>query len=65
MITQQREIELNKLVHSDFKRLVAMYRHALGISRPAPTPAATATEMIKTVLAKEFPEKKNRVPWPA
>jgi hypothetical protein len=58
MMQRLREIELNKLVHSDFKRLVAMYRHALGLLRPAPTPAATATEMIKTILAKEFPEKK-------
>jgi hypothetical protein len=55
MMERLREIELNKLVYSDFKRLVATYRHALGIQRPAPTPPATATEMIRVILAKEFP----------
>ena len=56
---QQREKELNKLIHSDFQKLVAMYRHAIGIPRgPTPTPTATVTVMIKAILAKEFPEKK-------
>ena len=55
---QQREKELNKLVHDDFKKLVALYRQALGIPRgPTPTPTATATVMIAAILAKEFPEK--------
>ena len=58
MTRQQREQELNKLVHSDFKKLVAIYRQALGIPRGlTPTPTATATEMINVILAKEFPEK--------
>jgi hypothetical protein len=54
----QREIELNKLVHSDFKKLVATYRQAIGMPRGlTPTPTATATAMIAAILAKEFPEK--------
>ena len=56
MTRQQREIELNKLVHGDFQKLVAIYRLALGMPRgPTPTPKATATVMIKAILAKEFP----------
>jgi hypothetical protein len=59
MIRQQRETELNKLVHGDFKKLVAAYRQAIGMPRgPTPTPTATATVMIKAILAKEFPETK-------
>ena len=59
MMRRRREIELNKLVHSDFKKLVAIYRHAIGIPRgPTPTPVATASEMIRTILAKEFPDAK-------
>jgi hypothetical protein len=59
MVERRREIELNKLVHSDFKKLVATHRHAIGLPRgPTPTPVATATEMIKTILAKEFLEKR-------
>ena len=53
-----REIELNKLVHSDFKKLVAIYRKAIGMP-PGPTPVATASEMIRAILAKEFPDSKN------
>ena len=61
MIIRRREIELNKLVHSDFKKLVAIYRQALGMPRgPTPTPTATATAMIKAILAKEFPETKKK-----
>ena len=60
MIRHQRETELNKLVHSDWKKLVAIYRHVIGMPRgPTPTPTATATVMIKAILAKEFPEKKK------
>jgi hypothetical protein len=52
-------MELNKLVHSDFKKLAAAYRKSLGMPPGAtPTPAATASVMIKVILAKEFPEKK-------
>ena len=59
MTRKQREIELNKLVHSDFQKLVAIYRQAIGMPRgPTPTPTATATVMINAILAKEFPEKK-------
>jgi hypothetical protein len=59
MIKQQREIELNKMVHSDFKKLVALYHKSLGMPPgPTPTPAATASVMIKAILAKDYPEKK-------
>jgi hypothetical protein len=59
MMKKQREVELNKLVHSDFKKLIAIYRKAIGMPPGAtPTPVATASVMIKAILAKEFPEKK-------
>jgi hypothetical protein len=59
MTRQQREKELNKLVHDDFQKLAAIYRQAIGMPRgPTPTPVATATVMVKAILAKEFPEKK-------
>ena len=59
MNRQDRERELVKLMHSDFQKLVALYRKAIGMPPGlTPTPSATASQMIKVILDKEFPAKK-------